>query len=223
MTAPSTSRPQLADPGHAVLPRVNLLPPEIAERRRFRRVQWGLGGGLALTVGLVGLLYAGAVGSVGEATTELEATGAVNAQLRTEAARYAEVTAVYARAASAEAMLTEAMGEEVRYSGLLSDLSLTIPENVWLKSLTFTQAPTAAGLAGTEPGVGTVTVSGVAFSHDDVAVWLESLAGQKGYTDPYFSSSTESLIGPRKVVDFASTATLTSDALSGAYTKPAGG
>jgi Tfp pilus assembly protein PilN len=120
-------------------------------------------------------------------------------------------------------MLTEAMGQEVRYSGFLSDLSLSVPENVWLKSLTFTQAPTTASVGSTEPGVGTVTVSGVGFSHDDVAVWLESLAGQKGYTNPYFSSSTETLIGSRTVVDFESTATLTSEALSREYTTPAGG
>ena len=57
----------------------------------------------------------------------------------------------------------------------------------------------------------------------DVAAWLDSLANQKGYSNPYFSSSTESLIGPRTVVDFESTATLNADALSGAYTAPAGG
>jgi Tfp pilus assembly protein PilN len=105
---------------------------------------------------------------------------------------------VYAQAAAAEAMLTEAMGEEVRYSRFLSDLSLTVPENVWLKSLTFTQADAATPAVGaTEPAIGSVTVTGVGFSHDDVAVWLESLAGQSGYTNPYFSSSTESLIGTR--------------------------
>ncbi len=223
MSVLSTSSEQLLDTGYAVLPRVNLLPPEIEEGRRFRRIQYGLGGALALTVGAVALLYVAAAGSVTTANTELDAASAQNTQLRGEAAKYSDVTAVYARATAAEAMLTEAMGQEVRYSGLLSDLSLTIPENVWLKSLTFAQAPAPAALGSTEPGIGTVTVSGVGFSHDDVAVWLESLAGQKGYTNPYFSSSTESLIGPRTVVDFTSTATLTSEALSGEYTKPAGG
>ena len=38
----------------------------------------------------------------------------------------------------------------------------------------------------------------VGFKHDDVAVWLESLAKQKGYVNPYFSSSTEALIGTRQ-------------------------
>ena len=80
-----------------------------------------------------------------------------------------------------------------------------------------------AAVGATEPGVGTVTVSGVGFSHEDVAVWLESLAGQEAYTNPYFSSSAESRLGTRTVVDFSSTATLTPKALSGEYTAPAGG
>lgn len=223
MSVLSSGISSVVDTGYDALPRVNLLPPEIGESRRFRRIQYGLAGGVALTVGAVALLYVAAVGSVDNATTELQAVQTEQSALRAKQAEYASVTAVYARAAAAQAMLTQAMGQEVQYSDFLSDLSLTVPENVWLKSLTFTQAPAPAALGSTEPGIGTVTVSGVGFTHDDVAAWLESLAGQQGYTNPYFSSSKEILIGTRQVVEFSSTATLTSDALSGAYTKPAGG
>lgn len=214
---------QLQGTGLVVLPRVNLLPPEIEVRRRFRRIQYGLGAGVAATVGLVALAFVAAAGSVSAAEQELQAANAENSRLTAESAKYADVTAVYAQAAAAEAMLTEAMGTEVKYSTLLADLSLSVPENVWLESLVFTQAEVAPGVGATEPGIGSVTVSGVGFSHEDVAVWLESLAGQPSYTNPYFSSSTESLIGPRTVVEFASTATLTPEALSGTYTTPAGG
>ncbi len=209
--------------GLVALPKVNLLPPEIGEAARFRRVQLALGGGVLAAVGVVALLFVGASGSLSDANTELEASTATGSRLQAESAKYAEVTAVYAQAAAAEAMLTQAMGEEVRYSQFLNDLSLTIPENVWVKNITFKQAVVPPALGSTEPGIGTVTFSGVGFKHDDVAVWLESLAKQKGYTNPYFTSSTETLIGPRKTVSFTSSATLTSDALSKRYTAPAGG
>jgi Tfp pilus assembly protein PilN len=160
---------------------------------------------------------------VSSANEELTTAQAEGTRLQAENAKYADVTAVYAQAAAAQAMLTEAMGQEVRYSRFLSDLSLTVPENVWIKNLSFSQAGAEAGVGSTEPGIGTVTVTGVGFSHEDVAVWLESLAGQQGYANPYFSSSTEGLIGTRTTVTFESTATLTADALSGAYTAPAGG
>jgi Tfp pilus assembly protein PilN len=209
--------------GVVVLPKVNLLPPEIAEGARFRRIQLALGGGVLAAVGVVALLYVGASSSLNEANTELESATATGAQLQAEAAKYADVTAVYAQAAAAEAMLTQAMGEEVRYSQYLNDLSLTVPENVWVNNVTFAQAAVPPALGSTEPGIGTVTFTGVGFKHDDVAVWLESLAKQKGYANPYFSSSTEALVGTRKTVNFTSTVTLTPAALSKRYTAPAGG
>lgn len=226
----------MTETGQAVtldsLPRVNLLPPEIAETRRFRRIQMGLGGAVLGAVGIVALLYVAASSSVTSAQEEVDSANATNASLQAETAKYRDVTAVYARAAAAEAMLTQAMGEEVRYSQFMNDLSLTVPEKVWLKNVTFAQtsaaAPTtAAASAAASPfaaaGIGTVTFTGVGFSHDDVALWLESLASQKGYANPYFSSSVEALLGTRKTVNFTSTATLTPAAYSGRYSKPAGG
>ena len=209
--------------GLATLPRVNLMPREIDERRRFRRIQYGLGAGVAAAVGVVAIGFVVAAGSVGSAQEDVDAQAAETSRLTAETAKYADVTKVYAQAAAAQAMLTDAMGEEVKYSGFLSDLSLSVPDNVWLTNLTFSQTAVQPAVGSTEPGVGTITVSGVGFSHEDVASWLESLAGQTGYANPYFASSTESLIGPRTVVNFESTATLTPAALSGDYTAPAGG
>jgi Tfp pilus assembly protein PilN len=171
-----------------------------------------------------------ATGSVSTAQSSLDTATAQHASLQAETAKYSQVTAIYGQAAAAQAMLTQAMGEEVRYSQFMNDLTLTVPESVWLKNLTFTQAGSGAAPAASAPaaavstpGIGTVTFTGIGFSHDDVAVWLESLASQKGYADPYFTNSTEALLGTRKIVNFTSTATLTPAAYSGRYTKPAGG
>ena len=214
---------QKAGTGLPILPRVNLLPPEIAETVRLRKIQYGLGGGLLAAVGIVALLYVGATSAVSDANTELETANASGATLQAETATYSDVTAVYARAAAAQAMLTTAMGEEVRYSQYLNDLSLTVPENVWVKNVAFAQAPAPAAVGSTVPGIGTATFTGVGFKHDDVAVWLESLAKQKGYVNPYFTSSTLALLGNRDTVNFTSTVTMTADALSGRYTTPQGG
>ena len=214
---------QKAGTGLPVLPRVNLLPPEIAETARFRRITYGLGGGLLCAVGVVALLFVAASSAVSEAGTEVETATAQNTALQAETARFADVQAVYGRAAAAQAMLTTAMGEEVRYSQYLNDLSLTVPENVWVKNVTFAQVPAPAVAGSTTPGIGTVTFTGVGFKHDDVAVWLDSLAKQKGYVNPYFAGSTKASLGNRKIVNFTSTVTMTSEALSGRYTKPLGG
>lgn len=213
------------------LPRVNLLPPEIGERVRFRRIQYGLGLGVLGAIGVVVALVALASSNVSSANDDLTASSATGTQLKQQTDSYAEVTAVYAKAAAAKGMLTQAMGQEVRYSQLLNDMSLSVPENVWVTNIAFAQTSGTAGAAAAvpagavagDPGIGSVSFNGTAFSHDDVAVWLDALAKQKGYANPYFSSSTEKLIGTKKAVEFDSTVTLTPAALSGRYTAPAGG
>ena len=214
---------QAVGSGLPVLPRVNLLPPEIGERLRFRRIQYGLGGGLLAAVGVVALLLVGANADVGEAESEVATATAAGDVLTAETAKYAEVQSVYAQAAASEAMLTEAMGETVEFSNFLYGLGLTIPENVWIKNATFRQAPVDPALGTTEPGIGEVTFTGVGYKHDDVAVWLESLTKQKGYANPYFTSSTKAFIGPRSVVEFSSSVVITPAALSPRHTSPAGG
>ncbi len=198
------------------LPRVNLLPPELAEQARLRRVQLTLVGSLVVTVGVVGVLYAGATASVADATEGLSSATARGAALQAETRAFADVNEVYAKADTAQAMLVGAMGQEVRFSTFLDDLSKTVPEHVWLKNITFTQlAP--VGTVATTPGIGTATFTGVGFRHDDVATWLETLASQEGFVDPYVSDATAGKIGERKTVSFTSTVTLTSNALSGRY------
>ena len=209
--------------GHPLSPRVNLLPPEIAVRRRFRQVQGGLGAGVLASVAVMGLLYAAAVGSAQDAEAELREVKAEGAATQAQQAQYAEATAVYARADAAQVMLTQAMGEEVRYSTLLHGLATSVPDEVWLKNIAFTQTPPAATPGDATVGIGTVSFTGTAYDHDDVAAWLESLAGQKGYAKPYLTSSTEALIGKEVAADFVSTVVVTPDALSRRYAVQAGG
>ena len=90
----------------------------------------------------------------------------------------------------------------------------------WGTTGTAPAAP-AAGAAGTGM-LGTVTLTGVAFAHTDVANWLESLAREKGYAGPLLQSSTEALLGTRKVVNWSVTVTLTPEALSGRYAEDPG-
>jgi len=215
---------QAVGTGLPVLPRVNLLPPEIGERVRIRRIQYGLGGGVLAAVGVVALLFLGASASVNDANTELETATASGTALQAESAKFAEVKAVYAQAAAAEAMLTTAMGEEVLYSEFLYGLGLTIPDRAWLTNATFKQGPPeGAAATAVAPGVGTVTFTGVGYTHDDVAAWLDALAKQEGFENPYFTESVATEIGTRNVVEFNSLVLMTADALSGRYTKPAGG
>ena len=216
--APLVETPVLAQ---LVLPRVNLLPPEIAERARLRRLKAGLGAGVVLTAGVVGLLALSASSDVADATARVDAVTARGAALQAQTREYADVNVVHAQAEQAQATLATAMGDEVRFSQFLDDLSTSVPEHVWLNTITFTQGTAADGTGGAA-GIGTVTFTGTGFRHDDVAAWLESLAAQRGFADPYVTDSTLGRTGERTTVSFTSSVTLTADALSQRYTPKEG-
>ncbi len=214
----------------AATPRVNLLPPEIAEARTVRKLRGGLAAAAVASLAVAGLLFVAAGHDVDQAQQKLDASTARSTQLQAQTAKYAEVPLVIAQVEAAQAQVSQAMGQEVRWSYVLNDLSLTIPKRVWLTTMTVSQnvdqvagAPVVAPDPLTPVGLGTVTFEGRAYRHNDLAAFLESLAKQKGYTSPYFSDSTVEAVGDRdNAVKFSSTVTLTDDALSGRWTPKAG-
>jgi Tfp pilus assembly protein PilN len=226
----SSSTVQQTSTKFVSLPRVNLLPPEIEEQRRFRKVQTGLGLAALASVGVVGALLLLANGQVNDAQKDLDAENSRTTVLQTQTAKYAEVPLVYDQVEAAEAQLGEAMSKEVRWSYFLNDLSLATPRKVWLTSMTVTQdmgvAADAAAVSGDvnylQAGVGNIVFEGKGYGHNDVAAWLDALAKQKGLTQPYFTVSDVEKIGDEDVVKFSSQATITEDAFSGRFTGKAG-
>lgn len=218
-------------------PRVNLMPPEIAEAARFRRFQLAMGGVVVAAAVVVGLLYVNAHHSVDDAQAAKQQALAQEAGLRQQVAKLQFVANAYQQVQDAKSLRSEAMGSEVRWSYYLEDLSLRIPDNVWLTTMAVTQgsasstpsastpAPTSSGTTATPSviappdEVATITFSGVALSHNDVAKWLTAIAAEKGWSDPYVTSITESQIGARTVYDWQGTVDVTSSALSGRYTQ----
>lgn len=198
--------------------RVNLLPPEIDEKRKVRRVQALMVGATAASVGVVGLLYMAQVARVNSAKDAVAQEEARGAQLRVEVGKYANVRAAYAKRDAAKQLLTTATDPKVAWSQYLNDISLTIPENVWLSELTVEQAVVGEqAVAPQSPlfaaGIAEVTVNGYAFTHDDVATWLEVLAKQRSFKNAYFSKSEIDVQSDIGKVEFESTATVTDGAL----------
>lgn len=200
-------------------PRVNLLPPEIAEKAKVRNAKLAMiGTGLA-AVAVVGGLYAQAKAQVAEAKDDQATAVAASARLRSDLDKLQPVKNVYSQVDAANKTLATAMHYEVRWSTYLNDLRLRIPESVWLTEMAAEMTPGTA--QGTQtvltPGLGTVTFKGNAFEHDDVATWLESLAKQRGYADPYFTKSER--VNGAPIVEFESTVYINEKALSKRFVK----
>ena len=84
---------------------------------------------------------------------------------------------------------------------------------------TGTSSTPASTTSAASNGLGTLTIQGDALSYNDVAVWLETLAKEKGYTNVWLTQGTTQEIGDQAVVQFTSTVTFTPDVLSKRYTQ----
>lgn len=213
------------------MPRVNLLPPEIAEKAALRRSQVAMVGVGLAAVAVVGVMYMQASAKVNDATADKEVALATGAQLQGDLRKLQNVRDVYAQVDSARATLSAAMATEILWSSYLHDMTLTIPENVWLRKMTAT-VPNAMGGAAPgagvntatgavlDSGVGRISIEGSGLVHNDVAAWLESLAKQKGYIHPYFTLSDKNVLkGTPSHVKFTSSVNLSPAALANRYVK----
>jgi Tfp pilus assembly protein PilN len=216
----------------AAMPRVNLMPPEIAEAARFRRLQLAMGGAVLISAVLVGGLYSHAKSGISAAQSQLTSAQAQQTLAQHKLNSLSSVKKTFADVQSKQQLLQQAMGQEIRWSYMLNDLSFRIPSNVWLTSVSATEstvgttattaAPTTALPGSTATTIGTVAFSGIAIQHDDVAAWLDALAKEKGFTQATFSKEAEIAIGARGVVSFDTSVQLDLHALSNRYTHKAG-
>lgn len=199
---------------------VNLLPPEIVDKRKSASARNTAIAMVALSALAVAGVFAWSLISANNAEKKLEDERAKTAGLNAQAAKYAEVPKILAQVESAKNAQTTAMGKEVLWYRYLNNLALTYPDRVWLTTFTANIATDGAA-AATGPfstaGVGTISVTGQGYQHSDVAAWLDMLARSEGVADGAMSNSAVGAIGKSGIVNFNSTATLTADSLSKRY------
>lgn len=213
--------------GTYVVPKVNLLPAEIGMKRAQQRSYVAMGVIVVAAVGAVGFLYTAQVSRVSKATQELKAVQSEQTTLNAQRQDLVYVDAIYATVDANEALLRQAVERRIKWSRNLHDLGLRLPESVWLQQISIAQnmnAGPAGGAAGTkvlpDAGLGTVTFTGRAFTHNDVASALDALAKIKAYGNPYFMVSELKvptpegrLAGDRNYVDWSGKVVLTPAAL----------
>lgn len=192
--------------------RVNLVPGEIKERQRIRRR-----GGAVAVVGVVVLAALGAFYflqqvRLNDLKTDLAAQQAENDRLRDEIAELQEFDQQQRELASTRGLLDTLLADEVRWSGVLRDISLVIPGQTWLTSLNAQITPATAETAQPPEGpsglVGQISFNGFGLSHRAVALWLTRLEDVEGFVNPWVSTSQKTDIGPQEVAQFTSTTDL---------------
>jgi Tfp pilus assembly protein PilN len=196
--------------------RVNLLPGEIRERQRVRRR-----GGAVAAVGVVALAALGAFYflqqmRLNDLKQDLAAQQAENDRLRGEIAELQEFDQQQRELAASQDLLNTLLADEVRWSGVLRDISLVIPGQTWLTTLNGQITQTEGTVQPTEPSglIGQISFNGFGLSHRAVALWLTRLEDVEGFANPWVSTSQKTEIGLQEVVQFTSTTDLSAQILA---------
>jgi Tfp pilus assembly protein PilN len=148
---------------------------------------------------------------------DIRAQEAANAGLRGQIAELQDIAALEQEIAATRDLLSTLLQDRILWSGVMRDVSLVIPGEVWLDGLSAAVGAPVAGEAApvtTQGLVGQISFSGFAFDHRDVALWLSRLEDVRGFINPWLSSSTKSELGTTTVVQFASSVDLSEQALA---------
>jgi Tfp pilus assembly protein PilN len=239
MTAPATEHLEAEGPvvtrvDWAPVPRVNLLPREILENRRFRNVQVGLAFAVLATICAAGAAFWWSDRQAAEARDRLETVQARTVDLQAEQRDYAEVPETLAALEYARTARATAMANDVAWYRYLTDLEDAAPTDVAFQSLTFkiagpavagTAAASAAEGASADPfqplgALGTISIQGISGTYPKIAQWMDSLDKITGLDVSTLDNATKQS-DPVDDITFSSGITVTDGALSHRYDRKA--
>jgi Tfp pilus assembly protein PilN len=205
----------------ASIPRVNLLPLEIIQKRRFRRVRRMLG---VMVVAAVLICTGGvfwAQRGVSSATARLTTAQSEVTSLQTQAAKYSAVPEVVAQVEAAKTARTSAMGNDVLWYQFVNDLRGALPAGVAQEAVTVVLTQSAGSAVAANPlspaGIGTLSITGSADQYQQISAWLDALTKITGVSAPTLINATKSQDGTGSSVTYSISAVLTEAALSHRY------
>lgn len=193
--------------------RIDLIPPELVEQQRARRIIILM----AVVFGVVVLAVAFLTGALvvqrtlvsGRLTQIQTEKGKVDgeiAKLKVYEERQKQLD-------EREKMVKQLSANQVFWSSILNGVSMVIPHDIWLKDLNadvsaVVKAKTTAG-AQQSQAKATIKMSGYAFNHSAVARWLVHQSEIPELRDVWLDSSESKTVGTQKLIEFQTTATLT--------------
>ncbi len=177
--------------------RINLLPPELAEKRRTRQL---LGGMVAAGVGLIVLLvlvYVGQQARLSSQKDRLTEQERRNGVLQRQVAQLGQFSRQQDELKRKELLLNAITKNEVLWSSILTELSLVIPPDDWLTNFTGTLVAGTGGPStpGVAASIGSLQVNGCTLvppdgDHLNVAQFLVEIAKPLSFSDDPFLTLT---------------------------------
>lgn len=207
---------------------VNLLPSDVRERQRSRRLVAAVVAAVGAVVALLFFVFVLQSARLSNTEQKLQAQQAVNADLQTRIAQLQPFQQLKQTVAAREAITAGALNGQIAWSGVLRDISVVIPNKMWLTTMNASLADTSAlpvEPGGTSEGAdalaplmaGNIQFQGVASDFPTVARWLNRLEQVTGWVNSWTSSATRSGSGDTtdpnaNKVQFSASVDLTAEA-----------
>lgn len=182
---------------------VNLLPRDEPKKsfEATRGVVFGAAGGAALVTALLVSMTVSAGGAVKSKGAELDTLRAQLAAIPpAEVKDKGNDDALAADKGARVGALSAALTSRVAWDRLLRQVSLVLPEDVWLTNLSAT-APVAAAVGVPTTGSG-FTLTGSTYSQNGVARFLSRLSVTPDLENVRLQSSQSALVAERELVQF---------------------
>lgn len=182
---------------------VNLLPRDQPKKsfEATRGVVFGAAGGAALVTALLVSMTMSAGGAADSKRAELDALRAQIAAIPpAEIKDTSSDDALAAEKGARVGALSAALTSRVAWDRLLRQVSLVLPDDVWLTNLSAT-APVAASATGA-PGTSGFTLIGSTYSQNGVARFLSRLSVIPDLENVRLQSSQSAIVAQRELVQF---------------------
>jgi len=192
---------------------VNLLPHDVLEGQRYRRLTLTVLAGGAVVLALIVAFFLLQVGKLGSVNGDITDAERNNAAVQAQIDQNQKYEDLQVQAQQAQGELDAAYSGEVAYSGILMDLSRVIPSDAFLTtfSSTISGPPAAGATTTTTPLIGTMTMNGEAIGFDSLSVWLTRLEMVQGWVNPWMPSIASDTNVPNAYT-FSTSVDLTEDA-----------
>lgn len=171
---------------------VNLLPPELRQRQKVRRLTSVIVAAGVGVLALIGVFYFTQTQRLADVQDDLATQNSRNGELQTQIDELRPFADLQTELAAKEQLVSTLFLNEIAWSSSLLDVSRVIPDLSYLTNMTGTIAP--AGVSGTTPDttlIGSMVFTGFALETETIATWLTRLEQVEGWVNAWVSSAQE--------------------------------
>jgi hypothetical protein len=199
LVGPPDASPIAKNPYRLLPIATNLLPVEIINSHRARKVRRVVLFALAIFTVLLTMWYGVAALQTTVARSDLAGAESDFQRMTRQQGQYRDLVAAQGESAAINAQLSAILAHDLQWTSLLTALQAAAPSDVKVDMVSGSLSAKSAGEAANTPNdarlpstttdalVGTLTISGTAGSKTSVAAYMDALAKVPGLADPLTS------------------------------------